>query len=260
MSYRSRRQVVRARQALGAYQVYATLFDKYPRPVPTPIENLRPARDTCEQCHWPERFSGDLVRTYHHFLSDEENSEYSVRVMLGWAAATPTSARFPASTGTSPTGRIHRHRPGPSRDSVGPPHRQWRGRQTEFRTPEFTDDRTHEIRTMDCMDCHNRPAHIYKKPNDAVDRALARVGSTGRCPGSEPRPRRRWSGIRHQGRGARADRRNSAPSTRISPPSLPPSRPSNAFTRQLLPGHEGRLAGVSRASRTQRLAGLRSLP
>jgi len=28
----------------GTYQVYATLFKKYPRPIPTPVKNLRPAQ------------------------------------------------------------------------------------------------------------------------------------------------------------------------------------------------------------------------
>jgi hypothetical protein len=37
----------------GLYQVYAALSNKYPTPVPTPIESLRPAQDTCEKCHWP---------------------------------------------------------------------------------------------------------------------------------------------------------------------------------------------------------------
>jgi hypothetical protein len=26
---------------------------------------------------------------------------------------------------------------------------------------------------MDCVDCHNRPTHIYLSPNEAVDRSLA---------------------------------------------------------------------------------------
>ncbi|MGB9602207.1 MAG: cytochrome c3 family protein [Limisphaerales bacterium] len=26
---------------------------------------------------------------------------------------------------------------------------------------------------MDCMDCHNRPSHIYKSPNDAVNLAMS---------------------------------------------------------------------------------------
>ena len=40
----------------GAYQIYSVLFNKYPRPIPTPIHNLRPAQQTCEQCHWPAKF------------------------------------------------------------------------------------------------------------------------------------------------------------------------------------------------------------
>jgi len=172
----------------GAYQVYATLFDLYPRPIPTPIENLRPARDTCEQCHWPERFSGDLVRTYHHFLSDEENSEYSVRLMLRVGGGDPEQREV--------TG-IHWHianqveyiATDESRLEIpGVRHTDSEGRQTEFRTPEFTDDiAQHEIRTMDCMDCHNRPAHIYKKPNDAVDRALAQGWIDRSLPGIRAR-------------------------------------------------------------------------
>ena len=51
----------------GSYQIYATAFDKYPRPIPTPIKNLRPARETCEQCHWPRQFIGNLDQTFHYF-------------------------------------------------------------------------------------------------------------------------------------------------------------------------------------------------
>jgi len=40
----------------GLYQVYAVTTGNYPKPIPTPIENLRPARETCEECHWPEKF------------------------------------------------------------------------------------------------------------------------------------------------------------------------------------------------------------
>jgi hypothetical protein len=44
---------------------------------------------------------------------------------------------------------------------------------TVFKTKEFTNAVDPEaIRKMDCMDCHNRPAHIYRKPNDAVDLAM----------------------------------------------------------------------------------------
>jgi hypothetical protein len=45
---------------------------------------------------------------------------------------------------------------------------------TEFRLPGFTNDpNSFAIRTMDCMDCHNRPAHIFKAPSKAVNLAMS---------------------------------------------------------------------------------------
>ncbi|MFZ2084496.1 MAG: NapC/NirT family cytochrome c, partial [Candidatus Sulfotelmatobacter sp.] len=50
----------------GSYQVYAAIFHKYPRPIPTPISNLRPAQQTCEQCHWPRKFYGAQLKVFYH--------------------------------------------------------------------------------------------------------------------------------------------------------------------------------------------------
>ena len=79
----------------GAYQVYSVLFNKYSKPIPTPIENLRPAQETCEQCHWPKHFFSEkqLVNTY--YLSDEKNTEWTIDLLVkiggGNVEAGPTS-------------------------------------------------------------------------------------------------------------------------------------------------------------------------
>ena len=54
--------VVREIEAVGVDQVYSAAFNKYPRPIPTPVENWRPAAETCEQCHWPKKFIGDQFK------------------------------------------------------------------------------------------------------------------------------------------------------------------------------------------------------
>ncbi len=46
---------------LGIPMIWGTLTGTYPKPIQSPVENLRPARETCEACHWPEIFSGDLL-------------------------------------------------------------------------------------------------------------------------------------------------------------------------------------------------------
>lgn len=160
----------------GMYQVYATAMDKFPRPIPTPIENLRPAKDTCEQCHWPARFVGNLDRTYEYFLADETNTPYTVRMTMHVGGSDP--AHGPV-TGihwhVNPGNRVEYIATDETRQVIpwvrmtGPD-----GKVTEFRSPDFTDDiGDYEIRTMDCMDCHNRPAHRYEAPSDAVNSAIA---------------------------------------------------------------------------------------
>jgi len=168
----------------GSYQLYAVAFDKYPRPVPTPIKNLRPAQDTCEQCHWPAKFVGNLERTFNYHLANETNTPFAVRVLMHVGGGDPTHG---------PVGGIHWHMnvgkkteyiaakfeqgswvPDATRQSI-----PWvrtvddQGVIKEFRKKSFTNDVAgFEIRTMDCMDCHNRPAHRYKTPNEAVDLAM----------------------------------------------------------------------------------------
>jgi len=160
----------------GTYQLYATAFDKYPRPIPTPIKNLRPAQETCEQCHWPQKFVGNLERTYNYYLGDETNTPFTVRMLMKVGGGDPTHG---------PVGGIHWHmNVGKKVEYIATdePRQKipWvrtvdeQGVVTEFRTKRFTNDISdYTIRTMDCMDCHNRPAHRYDSPSSAVNLAIS---------------------------------------------------------------------------------------
>ncbi len=159
----------------GIHQLICVFTGKFQHPIKTPIKNLRPAQETCEQCHWPKKFDGNLDRTYSHFLADETNTQFSVRLLLHVGGGDPTHG---------PTGGIHWHMSlankveylaTDDRRQVIP----WvrvtdsKGVVTEYRSPKFTNDISgYELRKMDCMDCHNRPSHRYNSPNDAVDLAL----------------------------------------------------------------------------------------
>ena len=160
----------------GSYQLYSVAFQKYPTPIGTPIKNLRPSRDTCEECHWPQQFVGNLDRTFTYFQSDATNSPYSIRLLLKIGGSDPTRG---------PVGGIHWHNlPGNTVEYVATDNlRQkipWvrvtdaQGKVTIFKTKNFTNDVAKlEIRKMDCMDCHNRPSHRYLSPEQAVNRAMA---------------------------------------------------------------------------------------
>jgi hypothetical protein len=55
-------------------KVYAVTFKTYSTPIPTPVKYLRPARETCEPCHWPQRFSGDKFIVKTNYKEDEKNT------------------------------------------------------------------------------------------------------------------------------------------------------------------------------------------
>jgi nitrate/TMAO reductase-like tetraheme cytochrome c subunit len=160
----------------GTYQVYATLAHKYPTPIPTPVKNLRPAQETCEQCHWPKKFVGNLDRTLSYYLPDQSNTLYSIRLLLKVGGDDPTHG---------PVGGIHWHMnvankieyiaTDEARQKI-----PWvrmtdaQGVVTEFRSTGFTNDVSQvATRTMDCMDCHNRPAHKFQAPESAVNLAMS---------------------------------------------------------------------------------------
>ena len=161
----------------GAYQVYAVTAGVYPRPIPTPVANLRPARETCERCHWPEKFFGGRQAVIPHFLPDEANTPYPITLLLKIGGASEQTGRVEGiHWHVARSNRIEYAASDPRREQIA-----WvrltRGDGTvkEYRDPGATEPlpETAERRTMDCIDCHNRPSHHYRSPNQTVNQALA---------------------------------------------------------------------------------------
>ncbi len=161
----------------GLRQVMAVLADSYSRPIPAPVEHLRPARDTCETCHWPDKFHGKRIKTFTHFSnSDQINPEVN-EMALHIGGHNPTTGEFEG---------IHWHvskdvevsylavdrkRTQIARVKVKRPD----GSEEEFIKDDIEipeGEETPEWRIMDCIDCHNRPTHIYDMPDEVVDFGL----------------------------------------------------------------------------------------
>src|SRR5262249_20574069 len=171
----------------GAYQLYSVTFHKYPKPIPTPVENLRPAQETCETCHWPKKFWGAQLKVFTHYGSDEKNTPRQIRMLIKTGGGDPANGQ--------PSG-IHWHMNIGNEITYVSTDRQrqvipWvqakdknTGRVTVY---SVKDANQSEIakgikRRMDCVDCHNRPTHIYVPPDRSVDNSL----SSGRIDSSLP--------------------------------------------------------------------------
>ncbi|HVP32173.1 MAG TPA: NapC/NirT family cytochrome c [Steroidobacteraceae bacterium] len=154
----------------GTDEMLEVTTHTYPRPIPTPVHQLRPARVVCEQCHWPSAFVGDRLVVHTHYGEDEANTPKKTVLMLhvgGQAGKTNSGIHWHVARGV----RI-RFLADPSRESIY---------TVELTTPEGAQKvfQTQAVapvdaqwRTMDCIDCHNRPTHVFRSPAQEVDAAL----------------------------------------------------------------------------------------
>ena len=154
----------------GSWQMISVAFDLYPRPVPTPLHDLRPARETCEQCHWPSKFVGEKLRTFTHFKEDEQNTELTSAVLLKVGGTRAKNAHG-IHWHVDPDVKI-RYRSDESREEVYEIELTHEGGEPKVYSVRNAPEEEGMWRDMDCVDCHNRPTHIYDSPGPAVDKAI----------------------------------------------------------------------------------------
>ncbi|MBZ0264694.1 NapC/NirT family cytochrome c [bacterium] len=159
----------------GAWQMISLAFGLYETPIPTPVHNLRPARETCEKCHWPSKFHGTKLETRVHYAMDESNTpEYTTLAMkigsgdnrlangVHWHVADKNEIHYAAADFErskilwlevkQDDGSIKRYE-----------------NQSLDQPDHIEED---EVRLMDCVDCHNRATHIYENPERAIDERM----------------------------------------------------------------------------------------
>jgi nitrate/TMAO reductase-like tetraheme cytochrome c subunit len=161
----------------GARQVLAVNLGTYSRPIPSPVKYLRPARETCEQCHWPQKFHGDRFVVRTKFQDDEKNTRLTTVLVLkvggrGWKGATGIHGRH-----LNDKERIT-YVATDARRQVIPivTYLDDQGKSVEYASTEVKPTAEElakgERRQMDCIDCHNRPSHAFEMPERAVDKAM----------------------------------------------------------------------------------------
>ncbi|MGE5895023.1 MAG: cytochrome C [bacterium] len=154
----------------GTRQLAALVLNKYQRPIPVPIENLRPAQDICETCHGPKTDFRERLVSKKHFLSDEKNTPWTINLLLkmgvtGIESGKPmkihwhsTVAREIRYIATDPKRMVI-----PWIQATGLDGKVLTYRSTDH-TPADSELSKHEERVMDCIDCHNRAGHPYQHP------------------------------------------------------------------------------------------------
>lgn len=163
----------------GAYQVYSTIFNKYSKPIPTPVKELRPAEGTCEQCHYPSHFFSEKKVDYTYYLSDERNTKSKISMLIKIGGGSNIHGKGSG---------IHWHMN--VKNKVYYLHTDERrldipwvkvldenGKETIYKTIDFSFNENNfpkeNFRLMDCIDCHNRPSHIFHQPDKMTNFFMA---------------------------------------------------------------------------------------
>lgn len=162
----------------GVRQLVAVTFDTYDRPIETPVHNMRPARDTCANCHWPEKYHGERLRVFTDYGYDEQSSMSETKLLVKVGGGSPETGQVAG---------IHWHmnlaneityiaKDDRRQDIPWVQLKDSKGNVTIY-TREGSNLTRAQIdaaskKTMDCIDCHSRPAHIYRSPNNAVDLSI----------------------------------------------------------------------------------------
>jgi hypothetical protein len=163
-------------KAAGSRQLIDVALNRYPRPVPSPLASGRlvPSRETCERCHWPEKFAATRLKVITRFAPDEANSETQTVMMM--------------MVGGTRSGGIHGKHFGSGieisfvpadaeRQSI--PRVEYRnaltGERRVYRAADAAPEGTPAGQKvlMQCVDCHNRPTHTFGLPDAELDLALA---------------------------------------------------------------------------------------
>ncbi len=155
----------------GVGQVFAVTFNTFPRPIPTPVHNLRPARETCESCHWPQKYGEDRIRVVSKYAEDETNSLTKTVLLMKIGGGNGGIGIH--GTHLGPGVAIRYGHSDEARQTIPWVESSVNGKKTVYATADAKPDGAGlTMREMDCMDCHNRPSHTYDLPERALDHAM----------------------------------------------------------------------------------------
>jgi nitrate/TMAO reductase-like tetraheme cytochrome c subunit len=164
------------RKAGDLKHVFATISQNYKFPLRA--DEMRPARETCERCHSPDKFSDDKLKEIKSFGTDVDN--------------TPTSTFLTMKTGGGNERQglgkgIHWHvqntlyyLPTDETEQKIPLVRvvEKDGSLTDYVDAESPVDLSKvdpgQFKKMDCITCHNRITHLVQPPEERVDQMLSR--------------------------------------------------------------------------------------
>jgi nitrate/TMAO reductase-like tetraheme cytochrome c subunit len=158
----------------GVQDLIKEITGNYERPSTHPVSRLRPAAEICEQCHSTQPVYAGRVRLVSRFATDQANTRTDTYITVrtgGGSAPAKNQAHWHTANLVSFVSLDVDHQQIPlvtvTRDGQTVSFRASNSGQTLAELQKLPQ------KQMDCMDCHNRATHVFRKPEDLLDEALA---------------------------------------------------------------------------------------
>ena len=159
----------------GARQVVKILAHTFARPIVTPVKDLRPAEETCKQCHSPGKYFSAIDFRRSYFLTEAGNKRWNMRMLLNIGGGDRQS--YGVHSHMNLDQEIYYAADDDKRQKIS-----WirsvdkRGHEMVFNSPDSKYKEkmpaAAKIRKMDCIDCHNRPTHQFFAPYRLINEGM----------------------------------------------------------------------------------------
>ena len=157
----------------GVRQVFGVVFNNYSRPIPSPVETLRPAMETCESCHWPQKFVGNKILVRTHYGDDAQSTPATTVLMLKIGGRSNQGNTGIHGRHLDDMARVTYVAGDKERSTIGKvTYRDDHGQLVDYVNADVKLPANAVGRKMDCVDCHNRPTHAFEMPEQAIDRMI----------------------------------------------------------------------------------------
>lgn len=155
----------------GVGQVFGVTFHTYPTPIPVPVRNLRPARETCEACHWSQKSGGDRLKDIVNYGNDEQSTPTHTVLLLHLGGGPDRTGIHGRHLGSGVQVRFYAS--DAKRQTIPWVEYTSAGKTIVYSASGTKTPDSSQLRVMDCTDCHNRPAHRFELPERAINRLMA---------------------------------------------------------------------------------------
>jgi hypothetical protein len=152
----------------GTHQLMAVILNNYSRPIESAMENnkLVSSAETCEQCHARGRPISPRLRVIPSYKDDEANTRTTTVLLM--RIGTIHAAHLGAGVRIRYTAADKKRQTIPWVEYTD----TQKGVSRTYAASGTTDAKLATFE-MQCVDCHNRPAHAFELPDRAVNQAMA---------------------------------------------------------------------------------------